>query len=71
MTKAKKKRTKVYQGEDAASTTPIVRRYTAVERSALGQWWHDKKRIMKPVGIGVAGVIVFVWLVSELVRSVL
>jgi len=70
MVKTKKKRNKVYSGQDAAITTPIVRRYEAVERNKLGQWWHDKKRVVKPVGIGVGVAVIVVWLITEAVRII-
>lgn len=68
----KKKRNKVYRGEDAAApATPTVHRYKAVKRSKLGQWWHEKKRFAKPVAITSIIVIVVVWLVIELFRIIL
>lgn len=66
--KVKKKRNKVYRGVDAASTRPSVTRISAVKRTKLGQWWHDHKRIAKPVLITAAVVIVIVVLIIELVR---
>jgi hypothetical protein len=72
MTKAtKKKRNKPYRGEDAAAPdTPVVRRYTAVERNKLSQWWFEKKRIAKPVGIGLGILVIAVWFFSEALRII-
>lgn len=76
MSRRNKKRTKKYQGEDAkqfnqpVSSEPIVHRYTAVERSRLGEWWHSKKRIVKPVGLAVLAILLIVWMVYELINFV-
>ena len=59
MAKQKKKRNKVYTGADAAITRPIITRISAVNRSKIGQWWFDNKRIMKPVLI-TSGIVFFV-----------
>lgn len=66
--KAKKKRNKQYRGADAAMTKPSVTRISAVNRSKLGQWWFDRKRILKPVLITSGIIILVVWLILELVR---
>lgn len=66
--KAKKKRNKAYRGADAALTRPSVTRISAVKRTKLGQWWHDHKRIARPVIITVAVVAVVTWLIVELIR---
>lgn len=68
--KPKKKRNKQYRGADAALTKPAVTRITAANRSKLGQWWFDHKRIAKPTGIAAAVIVVVVWLIFELVRIV-
>ncbi|HMS93410.1 MAG TPA: hypothetical protein PKD28_03410 [Candidatus Saccharibacteria bacterium] len=70
MAKQKKKRTKKYSGVDAASTRPSITRVEAVNRSKLGQWWYDHKRIAKPLLITAAVVLLIVWLVVELVRII-
>lgn len=70
MAKQKKKRTKKYSGPDAALTKPAITRVTAVNRSKLGQYWYERKRILKP-GLTVAGIIVAVIvLVIEIIRVV-
>jgi hypothetical protein len=66
--KVKKKRNKQYRGADAALTKPSVTRISAVNRSKLGQWWYDRKRILKPVLITSGIIVLVVWLILELVR---
>ena len=66
--KVKKKRNKQYRGVDAAITKPTVTRISAANRSKIGQWWFERKRILKPVGITIIIVSVVVWLILELVR---
>ena len=66
--KHKKKRTKQYRGEDAAMTRPAVTRITAANRSKIGQWWFENKKIAKPVLITTGVVVVIVWLIVELIR---
>lgn len=68
MAKQKKKRTKKYSGTDAAVTRPVVTRVTAANRSKLGQWWFERKRILKPVLITAGVVLALVWLIIEIVR---
>lgn len=66
--KQKKKRNKQYRGVDAALERPVVTKISAVNRSKFGQWWFERKRILKPVLIGAAVVIAIAWLILELVR---
>ena len=68
--KTKKKRNKQYRGADAALTKPSVTRISAANRSAVGQWWFDNKRIAKPVAIASAVVIGIGWLIIELIRII-
>lgn len=70
MAKQKKKRTKKYSGADAASTRPSITRVQAVSRSRIGQWWHDRKRVVKPIAIAAVVVLVVIWLIVELVRVI-
>lgn len=72
MPKAKKKRTKRYTGEDAAPTAlPVtIHKITAVDRSRIGQWWFEKKKVVKPIAITTSIVIIIAWLIYELVRVV-
>ena len=77
MSRRNKKRTKRYSGEDAkqfnqvASSEPVVHRYTAVERNRVSQWWHDNKRLAKPVGIAAGVILLIAWMIYELVRLAL
>lgn len=66
--KTKKKRNKPYRGADAAMTRPSVTRISAANRSKLGQWWFEHKRIAKPIIITVAILSGVTWLIIELVR---
>ena len=66
--KTKKKRNKQYRGADAALTKPSVTRISAANRSKFGQWWFERKRILKPVLITVAIAIGVSWLILELIR---
>lgn len=66
--KTKKKRNKKYQGADAAITRPTVTRITAANRSKIAQWWFEKKRIARPILIGVGVVTILVWLGFEIAR---
>lgn len=66
----KKRRNKAYTGADAASNQPTVRRYTAVERSRMSEWWHEKKRTIKVVSAISAILLILIWLLFELVRIV-
>ncbi|HRQ86865.1 MAG TPA: hypothetical protein PLY16_02025 [Candidatus Saccharibacteria bacterium] len=70
MAKAKKKRNKVYRGEGAKATTATVTRISAANRSALGQWWFDRKKALKPILIAAAVVLVVAWLIFELIRFI-
>jgi hypothetical protein len=66
--KVKKKRNKQYRGVDAAMTKPAVTRISAANRSKFGQWWFERKRVLKPVLITAAIIIAVVWLIIELIR---
>lgn len=66
--KPKKKRNKQYRGADAAMTQPSVTRISAANRSKFGQWWFERKRILKPVLITAAVALVVIWLIFELIR---
>ena len=70
MVKQKKKRNKKYTGADAAMTRPSVTKVQAVSRSTLGQWWYEKKRVVKPILIVSAVILVVVWLIAELIRII-
>lgn len=73
MSKQKKKRNKRYQGEDAKTNTtgsaPVVHRYQAVQRGPVGEWWHRRKRVVKPLAITVTAISFVAWLLVELFRT--
>jgi len=66
--KQRKKRNKVYRGVDAAITRPVVTKITAANRSKVGQWWFDHKRVAKPVAIGSGVGVAIVIIIVEIVR---
>ena len=68
MAKNKKKRNKVYTGAEAALTKPIITRITAANRSKIGQWWFDNKKIAKPILIAIGVVTFIVIMIIEIVR---
>ena len=69
MTKQKKKRNKIYTGADAAITRPIITRISATNRSKIGQWWFDHKKVLKPILV-TAGIVIFVIImIIEIIRS--
>ena len=49
MAKVKKKRNKKYTGADAAATRPTITRVQAVNRSKLGQWLFENKKMLKMI----------------------
>lgn len=67
MAKAKKKRNKKYQGADAASIRPNIVRVQAVSRSPMSQWLHERKRLIKMVGVVIAVVLIIVILISGII----
>ncbi len=64
-----KKRTKAYSGSDAKTET-TVKRYKAVERNKVSQWWHDHKRVAKPVAVYGGGAVVVIVLIVEAIRAI-
>jgi hypothetical protein len=69
MVKQKKKRNKAYTGQDASITRPVVTRISAANRNKVQQWWFEKKRIAKPIGIAAIVAILVIWLLIELTRA--
>ncbi|MDK2898861.1 MAG: hypothetical protein PWQ10_48 [Patescibacteria group bacterium] len=59
MAKNKKKRNKTYTGVDAAMTHPVITKISATNRSKIGQWWFERKKILKPILI-TSGVVIFI-----------
>ena len=71
MSKRKKKRNKPYRGQDSSvSSEPVVRRYSAVDRGKIGQWWFEKKRFIKIVATISIVVIVIIWLIIVLIQTI-
>lgn len=70
MTKQKKKRNKAYTGAEAAITRPVITRISAANRSKVGQWWFDHKKIVKPLLIAASVVFFIVIIVVEIIRLV-
>ena len=68
MAKQKKKRSKVYTGQDAAISKPTVTHISAVNRNKLQQWWFDNKRVARPVIITAIVAIIVIWLLFELIK---
>lgn len=70
MAKQKKKRSKIYRGKDAKITRPQIVKVEAANRGKIGQWWFERKRIIRPVLIaGIVAIIVIV-LLFELIRLI-
>ncbi len=74
MSRRPKKRTKKYSGEDAKRvqpvSEPVVHRYEAVERSKFGQWWFERKKMIRIIAIVVGVIILVVWLVAEIISLI-
>jgi hypothetical protein len=68
MAKQKKKRNKQYTGSDAAIAKPSVTRVAAVHRNKPQQWWHDNKRLIRPLAIALLVIAVVAILVYEIIR---
>ena len=68
MGKNKKKRNKVYQGQDARAAQATITRISAVNRNPVAQWWYDKKRIAKPVLVTSGVVAIVALLIVEIFK---
>lgn len=68
MSKQKKKRNKAYTGAGSNAVRPKTIRVEAVQRGRAQLWWHERKRVIKPVAITVAIVTFIGWLLFELLR---
>lgn len=68
MVKQKKKRSKKYTGQDAAVNRPVITRVQAANRTKIGQWWFERKKVLKPVIITAVVVTIVVLLIIELIR---
>lgn len=67
-TKTKKKRTKRYAGAGAVQG-PVVRRYEAVDRSPVAQWWFDHKARVRIAAIAASVVVVIAVIVTGLITA--
>ena len=67
MSKSKKKRSKKYSGVDAKQPDNLVRvrRVEAVARSDRAQWFHDHRKLIKRVTIGVIIAAAVIFLIVE------
>lgn len=70
MSKQKKKRNKVYTGAGSNAVRPKTIRVEAVQRGRMQLWWHERKRVLKPILIGTAVITVLAWLVYELLALI-
>jgi hypothetical protein len=68
MSKNKKKRNKTYTGADAAITKPVITRIEAVNRSKIGQFWFEKKKLVKPILITSGIITAVIILILQIVR---
>jgi len=68
MAKNKKKRNKIYTGADATVVRPIITRISATNRSKLGQWLFEHKKIIKPILIAIGVLIFIIIIIVEIVR---
>ncbi len=67
MSKQKKKRNKKYTGADAAANKPTITRVQAVSRSKTGQWIHERKKLLKNIGIGALIVLFLAVIISGII----
>ena len=73
MSKKHRKRTKKYQGEDAAApvpSEPVVHHYSAVDRGRVGQWWYERKKTIGVAAKAGAIILAVLWLLYELILIV-
>ena len=70
MSKQKKKRNKAYTGAGSNAARPQTIRIEAVQRNRTQLWWHERKRVLKPVLIATAVVIVVAYLLYELLSLI-
>lgn len=69
MAKKPKKRNKAYSGSNAARRQPTVTRIEAENRSPLMEWWHAKRKIVKPVAIAIGVLLIFIWLIIVIIQT--
>ena len=64
MTKQKKKRNKKYSGMDATSQRPKITRIIATNRSELSQWFFDRKKLIRTIGMAELVAIALIIVIS-------
>ena len=69
MSKSKKKRSKQYNGRDAAGVQKI-HRYTAIAKNPVREWWEGHKKVVKIISIAAFAVFGFGWLIFEFLRMI-
>jgi len=67
----KKRRNKRYAGEDAKIEQTTVHHYSAVDRGTFGQWWYERKTLVKRVALFGGGGALLIYLLIEAIRSLL
>lgn len=67
MVKQKKKRNKKYSGADSAIKRPTVTKITAANRSAVSQWFFEKRQFLRPVLVVVGIAILIVIIVAGII----
>ncbi len=70
MSKQKKKRNKPYTGAGSTAVRPQTIRVEAVQRNRAQLWWHERKRVLKPVLITAGIVTIIAYLLFELFRVI-
>jgi CHASE3 domain sensor protein len=68
MSKKSKKRNKKYTGVGSTSQTPVVTRITASNRSRLGQWWFENKKLIKTVATVLIVIATLILIVVEIIN---
>lgn len=68
MSKKKKKRNKVYSGENAAAIKPTVIHVQAKSRSKFGQWWFDHKKIALRIGKILLVIVIVTIIIVEIIN---
>lgn len=68
MAKNKKKRNKSYTGKDAAVVKPVITKIKAVNRSKVGQWWFEKKKIIKPIAKFTSITVFIILIILEIIK---
>lgn len=68
MSKQKKKRNKQYSGVGSTSSQPTVTKITAVNRTRLGQWWFENKKLIKTVATALIVIATLILIVVEIIN---